>query len=284
VELWERAPRAQHERKNLRTWDFDALPASVTIDVGGRKMLAYPALVDVESGVDLKLLESPAAAAASSRDGLRRLFLLNSGTTSISKLEATLTPALASQKRALVLRALDEAFETTSMPASRGAFADRLATGRVRLPDVLGDLVRVALDLFTELERARGLLKPLASRPGVTRASVEDIQAQLAELIPTDLMRTTPTARLAHITRYLKAVTVRLQRLSHDPLKDQQKATQVTPFVRRYQQLPATATSDRDELRWLVEELRVQVFAPELKTAVPISPQRLQDAFARLGR
>ncbi|HEY1549663.1 MAG TPA: DUF3418 domain-containing protein, partial [Kofleriaceae bacterium] len=283
VELWERAPRAQHERKNLKTWDFDALPASVAIDVGGRKLLAYPALVDAESGVDVKLLDSPAAAAASSRDGLRRLFLLNSGTT-IVKLEATLPPTLASQKRTLVLRSLDEAFETTAMPASRGDFAERLAAGRVRLPAVLGDLVRVALDLVTELERARALLKPLASRPGVTRAGVEDIQAQLAELVPADLMRATPTQRLVHITRYLKAVIVRLQRLSHDPLKDQQKATQVAPFVRRYQQLPATAESDRDELRWLVEELRVQVFAPELKTAVPISPQRLQDAFARLGR
>ncbi|HEY3805594.1 MAG TPA: ATP-dependent RNA helicase HrpA [Kofleriaceae bacterium] len=282
-ELWERAPRTQHERKNLKTWDFDALPASVTIDVGGRKLLAYPALVDAESGVDVKLMESPAAAAASSREGLRRLCLLNSGTT-IAKLVATLPAALASQKRALVMRALDHAFETTAMPASRDAFADRVAAGRARLPDVLGDLVRVALDLVTELERARGLLKPLASRPGVTRASVEDIQAQLAELVPADLMQATPTARLAHITRYLKAVIVRLQRLSHDPLKDQQKATQVAPFVRRYQQLPATAASDRDELRWLVEELRVQVFAPELKTAVPISPQRLQDAFARLGR
>ena len=54
------------------------------------------------------------------------------------------------------------------------------------------------------------------------------------------------------------------------------------PFVQRYQQL--AATPEREELRWLLEELRVQVFAPELKTAVPVSPQRVKDAFARLAR
>ncbi len=281
VELWDRAPRAQYERKGLKAWDFESLPASVAIDVGGRKVLAYPALVDAESVVDLRLLESPAAAAAATRDGLRKLFLLQSG-TSLNKIEAPLPASLAQQKRHIVLRALDEAYQTSELPASRAAFAERLASGRARLPDTLGDLVRVAVDLYAELERARALLKPLASRPGVTRAGVEDIQAQLQELVPADLMRTTPTPRLAHITRYLKAIVVRLQRLSHDPLKDQQKATQVTPFVRRYQQI--ADAPDRDELRWLVEELRVQVFAPELKTAVPVSPQRLQDAFARLGR
>ncbi|HEY5945040.1 MAG TPA: ATP-dependent RNA helicase HrpA [Kofleriaceae bacterium] len=281
VELWDRAPRAQHERKGLKTWDFESLPASVTVDVGGRKLLAYPALVDAEHAVDIRLLESPAAAAAASRDGLRRLFLLQSGTT-ISKLEAQLPPTLAQQKRHIVSRALDESFQTAELPPSRAAFAERLADGRARLPDTLGNLVRSALELYAELERVRTLMKPLASRPGVTRAAIDDIQAQLHQLVPADLMQATPTSRLGHITRYLKAIVVRLQRLSHDPQKDQQKAMQVAPFVQRYQQV--ADIPERDELRWLLEEFRVQVFAPELKTAVPVSPQRLNDAFARLGR
>ena len=83
---------------------------------------------------------------------------------------------------------------------------------------------------------------------------------------------------------------MRLQRQAHDPQKDQQKAAQVTPFWQRY-------LSKRDELRargvalgeiedfgWLVEELRVQTFAPELKTAVAISAQRMQDLWARFSR
>ncbi|MEO8700943.1 MAG: ATP-dependent RNA helicase HrpA [Kofleriaceae bacterium] len=281
TELWSRAPRAQHERTGVKTWDFEALPATVTLDVGGRKLLAYPALVDAEHSIDVRLLESPAAAVAASRAGLRRLFLLNSG-TSIGKLETPLPASLAQVKRAIVLRALDEAFRTDELPVSRAAFADRLRDGRTQLPDALGQLVRLAVELYGELASVRAAMKPLVSRPGVTRAAIEDIQSQLDHLVPADLMQTTAPARLGHITRYLKAITVRLQRLSHDPQKDQQKAAQVAPFWQRYQQLPES--SDRAELGWLLEEFRVQTFAPELKTAVPISAQRLQDAWSRLPR
>ncbi|MDQ3369243.1 MAG: ATP-dependent RNA helicase HrpA, partial [Myxococcota bacterium] len=75
-ELWARAPRQQYERTGLKAWDLDVLPPSVTLEVGGRAMLAYPALVDAETAVDVRLLESAAAAAAATRDGLRRLILL----------------------------------------------------------------------------------------------------------------------------------------------------------------------------------------------------------------
>jgi ATP-dependent helicase HrpA len=90
--------------------------------------------------------------------------------------------------------------------------------------------------------------------------------------------------------RYLKAIQVRLQRQAHDPQKDQQKAAQVTPLWQRYLATrdaliaKGRAASELDELAWLVEELRVQVFAPELKTAVPVSSQRLQDLFAAISR
>jgi len=281
TEMWSRAPRAKHERTGLKTWDFDALPASVSLDVGGRSLLAYPALVDAEHSVELRLLESPAAAAAASRDGLRRLFLLSSG-TSIGKLEQTMPVSLAAVKRQIVLRSLDEAFRTSELPASKASFAERVAEGRARLGDILGELVRVALELYGEYDAVRAAMKPLVSRPGATRAVLDDIQTQLAHLVPPELMRATPLARLVHITRYLKAINVRLQRASHDVQKDQQKAAVVAPFWQRFQTLPDTP--ERTELLWLIEELRVQTFAPELKTAVPISVQRLQEAWSRLAR
>ncbi|MGN6109485.1 MAG: ATP-dependent RNA helicase HrpA [Kofleriaceae bacterium] len=280
-ELWARAPRAQHERTGLKSWDFEALPASVTLDIGGRKVLAYPALVEAETAVDVRLFESAAAAAAASQGGLRRLFLLQAKTT-LGKLEAQLPSSLASAKRAIVLRAVDEAFRTTQLPPSKAAFAERLAAGQARLPDELGQLVRIAIELYGELDGVRAVMKPLAGRPGPTRAALDDIASQLQHLVPADLMHATSAARLLHITRYLKAIGVRLQRLSHDPQKDQQKAAQVTPFWQRLLRLPDNA--ERAELRWLVEELRVQTFAPELKTAVPISVQRLEEAWSRLAR
>ena len=349
-QLWAAAPRERHERSGLTAWEFDDLPAAVTVDVGGRRLAAYPALVDADTAVDLRLLESPAAAAAATRDGLRRLLLLQMRTT-LPRLEAELPATLAHGalataalapgtaatpsahpatipapgspfaalahaaslagvagpgtaspqptgaatplRRQIVLRALDEAFQLAdpaAIPRTRTAFQSRLAEGRGALPAILAQFGLLAADLATELDKVRAALKPLAGRPGPSRAAFEDVQTQLAHLAPPDLMRATPLPRLHHIARYLRAIQIRLQRQSHDPPKDQQKAAQVVPlwqtYLARRDDLLAKArpAAQLDDFAWLVEELRVQTFAPELKTAVPVSPQRVQDAWAKLAR
>ena len=302
-QVWAAAPRERHERSGLTSWALDELPASVALDVGGRRLLAYPALVDAETAVDVRLLESPAAAAEATRAGLRRLFLLQLRTT-LGKLEAQLPGSLAQGplvaagaaeplRRQIVLRALDEAFRLTepdAVPRSKAAFDDRLAEGRDALPGALVQLGLLAVELGAELDRVRVARKALAGKPGVPRAVLDDLESQLGHLAPPDLMRVTPIARLGHIARYLKAIGVRLQRQAHDPQKDQQKAAQVVPFWQSYltrrEELRSRgrALAEIDEFGWLVEELRVQTFAPELRTAVPVSAQRLQDVWARVSR
>jgi ATP-dependent helicase HrpA len=302
-QLWAAAPRERHERSGLTSWEIGELPASVTVDVGGRRVLAYPALVDTETAVDVRLLESAAAAADATREGLRRLFLLQLRTT-LPRLEVELPRSLSHgalvvagapmpPKRQIVLRALDEAFRLTepdAAPRTRAAFDQRLSEGRDALPGALAQLGLLAVELGAELDKVRVALKALAGKPGVPRAVVDDIQTQLAHLAPPDLMRATPIHRLAHTARYLKAIQVRLQRQAHDPQKDQQKAAQVVPlwqgYLTRRDELRARGRSpdELDDFHWLVEELRVQVFAPELKTAMPVSPQRLQEMWAALTR
>jgi ATP-dependent helicase HrpA len=302
-QLWATAPRAQHERSGLSSWELDALPEQVMLDVGGLRLLAYPALVDTETAVDVRLLESPAAAAEATREGLRRLFLLQLSTT-LAKLEAQLPGSLAqcplvatgwpmTPRRQIVLRALDEAFRLTDpevVPRSKAAFRERLAEGCDELPGALAQLGRVAVELSAELDKVRRALKALAGKPGVPRAVLDDIQSQLAHLAPPDLMRATSAPRLGHIARYLKAIQVRLSRQAHDPQKDQQKAAQVAPFWQSYLtkrnelRTKGSPLAEIDEFGWLIEELRVQAFAPELKTAVPVSSQRLQDVWAKVSR
>jgi ATP-dependent helicase HrpA len=301
--LWGAAPRAQHERSGLKSWDFDTLPASVHVDIGGRQLLAYPALVDAETSVNLRLLESPAAAIEATRAGLRRLVLLQLD-VSLAKLESQLPSLLAqgalfvpgwpmTPKRQIALRAIDETFRLSDpeqFPRAKTAFNERLAEGRAALSGTVAQLGRVAIDLAIELEKARQALKSLAGKPGFPRGVLEDIQTQLAHLAPPDLMYATSTTRLGHIARYLKAVQVRLQRQTNDPQKDQHKAAQVAPFWQNYLkkrddlQAKGRPLAELAELRWLIEELRVQIFAPELKTAVQVSPQRLQDLWATLSR
>ncbi len=292
-ELWARAPRAKHERTGMKTWDLEAFPATVTLEVAGRAMLAYPALVEAEMAVDVRLLESAAAAAAATRDGLRKLYMLQLS-TSIAKQEAKLPAGLApAMKKQIVQRAFDEAFQLAdpeAVPRTKAAYLERFASGRDALSVALAQFANLAVSLVGELDKVLALLKTMAGRPGATRTAIDDIHSQLAHLVPQDLMRVTPATRLPHITRYLKALVVRLQRLSHDPQKDQAKAAQVAPFWQSF-------TKKRDELHakgylvaeiedfgWLLEEFRVQTFAPELKTAVPVSAQRLQDQWARFAR
>jgi ATP-dependent helicase HrpA len=288
-EVWAAAPRERYERTGLRAWDFAELAESVTIDVGGRRMLAYPALVDRESTVDLRLLESPAAAIAATRDGLRRLALFASA-QSYGKLEALLPAPLAKDvRRQLVVRALDDAFDLAEPPRDKATFDRRIAAGRGVLPAIVVELGRTAQAYSAELDKVRAAVKPLAGKPGLARAVFEDVQSQLAHLAPPDLWTAAP-ARLDHRLRYLKALQVRLQRQAHDPQKDQTKAVQVVPlwaaFVARRAELLAKGRTARelDDFGWLLEELRVQVFAPELKTAVPVSLPRVQEQWSSLAR
>jgi ATP-dependent helicase HrpA len=299
-ELWTRAPRAKHERTGLTSWDLDALPATITLEVGGYRLPAYPALVDAETSVELRLLESPAAAAAATRAGVRRLFLLQSGTTP-AKLEAQLpgllaqsplaVPGAPTPRRQLVLRALDEAFglaEADGVPRTRAAFTARLTEGKARLPQALAALGALAVELGAELQKARTALRPLAVKAGPLRAAHDDVQAQVELLAPPELLRATSEARLVHIVRYLRAIGVRLQRLPNDPAKDAAKAAQVTPLWQAYRRereawrARGRATAELDELHWLIEELRVAVFAPELRTPVPISLARVQERWTAI--
>jgi ATP-dependent helicase HrpA len=290
--LWATAPRASFEKQNLRGWDFDALPESVTIEVSGRRVAAYPALVDAVSSVELRLLESPAAALAASREGLRRLFLFQSQ-TSMTKLEASLPATLSRELRKdLVNRALDEAFDLDGddLPRDRAAFTHRLTHGRGLVAGILAELARFASEIATHTTKIQTTLRPLVGKPGIIRGLVDDVQSQLAHLVPADLWRTASLARLGHIVRYLQALQIRLQRQAHDPQKDAQKAAPVVPiwqaFLARRGELATRGRrpEELEQFRWLVEELRIQIFAPELRTPIPVSLPRVQDLWAALVR
>ncbi len=292
-EVWAATPRASFERKDVRAWDFDTLPRTVTIDVGGRRVQAYPALVETETGVDLRLLESQPAADAATRDGMRRLFMIQLGFSPsrlLDQLPSTLDKQLRKQ---LALRAIDETFELgdpATMPRDRAAFAARLAIGRPHVAETFAQLGRIGAELTSEWTKVQAALRPLVGKPGIAKAVVDDVHDQLRHLSPPELARTAPLARLSHVLRYLRALQVRLQRQAHDPQKDQQKAGQVVPLwqqfsAKRAELLAKGRTQDElDDFGWLLEELRVQVFAPELKPAVAVTPHRAQQLWTALAR
>ncbi|WP_104984377.1 ATP-dependent RNA helicase HrpA [Sorangium cellulosum] len=302
-EAWARVGKAGLERDGLTSFSVEALPERVPVDVGGQKVLGYPALVDAETSVSLRVLASRAAAVEATRGGLRRLILLQMGgkmsqleqplrsAVAVSGLGAKVAPGEPGLARQIALRALDEAFQLgdpASFPRTRAAFQARLDDGRRSLQGMLARLAGLARDIGVELDRVQSMLRSMTGKPGASRPALDDVRTQLDFLLPVGLFQRASLDRLAHLPRYLRAMQVRLERLPNGPQKDQAKAVQVLPFWQdwlkhqdglRQKGVPA---EELESFRWMVEELRVSLFAPELKAAVPVSPQRLAEQWKRL--
>jgi ATP-dependent helicase HrpA len=300
-EAWQRGAGASWAREGLTSWSFDALPERVPMEIGGASLLAYPALIDAATSVALRPLASRAAADEATRGGLRRLFLLQLG-SSLNRIEQQIPASVAmssladtagpAPRQKLALRALDEAFllgDPAQFPRARKAFIERFEAGRLRLPAALAELGRLAQEIGAALDEARAALRALDGKPGAPRAALDDVRGQIALLVPPGLLTHAPRERLAHLPRYLRAIRVRLDRLPNGPQKDQAKAAQVLPFwtdwLKHREALRARGVpgEELEAFRWLIEEYRVSIFAPELRAAVPVSPQRLAEQWKALS-
>lgn len=127
-----------------------------------------------------------------------------------------------------------------------------------------------------ELWETRSALASAAKQPSGA-AAIRDMQNQLTELLRSELVSQTALAQLAHVPRYLRGVRVRLARAITDPRKDAAKfepfGTVWQPFLARRDAMPS---AERERLRWAFEELRIALFAPELKPAYPVSVDKLK--------
>ena len=116
----------------------------------------------------------------------------------------------------------------------------------------------------------------------------DDITGQLQRLVGKRFIAQTPWAQLQHLPRYLKAVTLRLEKYRTDPARDTQRLTELRPLEQRYTRRLADLKGASDarlgEYRWLLEELRVSLFAQELRTPQPVSVKRLDKVWAQINQ
>jgi ATP-dependent helicase HrpA len=105
--------------------------------------------------------------------------------------------------------------------------------------------------------------------------------------MPKHFIAATAWSQLQHFSRYLKAITMRLDKVRADPARDAQRLAELRPQEQRYWRLVAERKGVQDarmlEFRWLLEELRVSFFAQELRTPQPVSIKRLDKAWAQLN-
>jgi ATP-dependent helicase HrpA len=281
------APPAEWERSDLTAWSCGELPPFITRSVLGAELRSYPALVEREQRVDLRLLESEAAAASAHVGGVRRLLELavKSQLSALGKRAPLpfrrrpgLPPPRAESdafRAQLLTRTVLEAFELgvdAELPRSQAAFERVLASGLPRLSPTFERLVAAVGAAQSELSRLSQALEQAGQQPS-GGAAAADIRAQLDLLFAPDLLTQVATKRLEQYPRYLRAAQARLTRAVNDPRKDASKAEPFSPLWRAFVAKRERAT-DRDGARTLhfrLEELRVALFAPELKPAEPVS-------------
>ena len=276
--------------QGLTSWSFGALPEIMEVNVGGRSAIGFPALVDEGDTVALRVQDTPEKAAAVHRKGLRRLFALELR-EQVKFVEKSLARELgllfmawgteAELKGQIVAATLERTCMLEPLPADAAAFARRRDEARARIALVAQEIGRLVGAILTEHAALQKKLAQLKAHPAVAA----DIRAQCAELLPKGFVEATPFERLAHFPRYLKAAQLRIDKLRADPARDarlaQEFAALYKPWERERQARRRSGAPDPwlEDFRWLLEELRVALFAQELKTPLPVSVKRLQKAW-----
>ena len=282
------------ESTRLIGWTFGVLPELLELRRGGQSVVGFPALVDRGTHVEIEVHDEPEQAAREHRAGLRRLFalqlreplrLLERGLPDLQRLGAWYLPlgTLEELREQIVEVALERAFLAEPLPQDEAGFRARLEAGRGRLVLIAQEVARQAGTVLAEYAAAARKLKD--SRP--PKEVHEDVAAQLSRLVGRRFLADTPWPALQHLPRYLKAVTMRLDKLRGDPGRDASRLAELRPleqrWLRRVAELKGARDARLDEYRWLLEELRVSLFAQELRTPQPVSAKRLDKFWAQLA-
>jgi ATP-dependent helicase HrpA len=188
----------------------------------------------------------------------------------------------------LIAVILDRAF-LAGMPPIRDpdAFAARLAAGRPRLMTVAAEVCDLAAGILGRYQAVRKRLS------GITQVnwtpSVIDLRGQLDALVFRGFLEQVPYEHLKDYPRYLRAAEIRIEKLAHAAGKDQQRMREMAPLLKKWgERAQAAGAAGRtdgrlEEIRWMLEELRVSFFAQQLGTAYPVSVKRVDARWRELG-
>jgi ATP-dependent helicase HrpA len=284
------------EREGLTAWDFDELPGPVMMERGGLTLCAFPALVDEGASVAIRPFESQQAAATAHRAGVRRLFMLavqdkmkymrrelkKNSTLCMHYLPLGRCEELVED---LITAAVEQALcIDVGPPHSRAAYEALLESARGRLIECGVALQQAVAEAMAAHHTIKKALK--GSLPPGWLESVADINEQLGRLIFPGFVTATPSTWVLQLPRYLHAIEMRLEKLKADPNRDCTQLRQMQPLLQRFWQrcdgAGRCAEGEWLHFRWLLEELRVSLFAQGLKTLESVSVTRLEKRWKSL--
>ena len=279
--------------QNLTSWTFGELPELLEIQRGKQTLIGFPALVDKGTHCDLEVFDDPNEAARVHRIGLRRLLALQLK-EQLKYLEKNVPGlqqmgmqfmALGTQeelREQIIHAGLERACLQEPLPKNAEQFNARKDEGKSRLGLLVNEIARLVGLVLTEYH---ALPKKLQTVKAHAQA-VTDIQAQLQALVGKRFIADNEYSNLTHFPRYLKAINVRIDKLRADPARDAKSMAEWQQAAAPWQRALKERHGDpkMTEFRWLLEELRVSLFAQELRTPMPVSVKRLQKVWESMQR
>jgi ATP-dependent helicase HrpA len=271
--------RAQWEREDLSAWDLGDLPDRIEVTkVSNVPMYVYPALKVEEDRVALRLLDTLEDARSVSHTGIRALAqrVLAKEVQEIKKQAKDVDSCKAllvlfcnvdHMRSQVVEAALARMFEGGNVyPLTESHFKELLTTAKSRIPDLVPSIVRWTKEC---LELRQSLIRVVRPYPGM--------RAELDELLSTTFVTATPFEHLRHLPRYVRGMKLRCERAEKDPKRYHERERELVKYVELVRNGGKNAPP---ELRWMVEEFKISLFAQELGTQYPISAQRIEKFLA----
>ncbi|MEV6235810.1 ATP-dependent RNA helicase HrpA [Lentzea sp. NPDC051838] len=276
------------ERTGLTTWDFDALPRTIEQRQSGITVTAYPSLVDQSSAVAIKVLDTPGRQTYAHRRGVRRLLLMGINSPvkhlqrhldNAAKLALTRNPhgGVAQLLSDCIMAAVDRLMGDPAWDAK--TYAAQLKKVQAALNDTTWVVVQEVRKVLEAAHDAELKLAGLKNAPD----SVADIRAHLNSLVYKGFVTHTGYDRLPDLVRYLKGISRRIEKLPENPRRDLDWTDKIHQVHAEYRELRAQTPADEpapelDEIRWMIEELRLSYFAQTIPTRYTVSDKRIYKA------
>lgn len=294
AQLTFRDTSAEFERDEVSSWDFGELPESIQFARGRQQLTGYPALTLEQDKVAIRLFDTQLVAERHHRQGVIRLLQLqlkeqmkqlSKGLPGMTQLGLQLR-AVANIDELLadaIACICDRAFiGDDALPRNEKAFNDQKTRARTRLPAVIQAVTQYLGQVAAEYG-------PLSVKMQKHKLGYE-LQQQLAKLVYKGFLAATPWSQLPHLPRYMRAMGLRMDKQPANPQRDGQRGAEIRDLWQKWETRVAEdneaegASQALLDFRWQIEELRVSLFAQELKTPYPVSAKRLLKLWSELPR
>ena len=289
------AERDQHVAELLKTehitdWDFGELPEILEIKRQHQSVIGYPALVDTGEDCTIDVFDELEQAKYKHKQGLLRLFKIafkeqvkywQKNIHELTKMSMLYMP-LGTQEELLnqiIDCALTQAALMEPLPNNKTSFEVRKSAAKEKLGLLVNEVARLSLQILEQWHQTQKKMGAIKSY----KQAYQDMQQNQQQLMQKNFLLVHDYAHLAHFVRYLKADFIRIEKLQKDPAREARLMGEMAPLLSQYQrafsQLKGREDKWLEDFRWLLQELRVALFAQELRTPMPVSVKRLQKSW-----